>query len=85
MHRTQSAKTKQNRPQLFAVYFATFCRRRHKLRRPMHALDDPKQHCRDKAQGKYTHQVMHDPPPPPTRGSINVNCGLVLRHFGACG
>jgi hypothetical protein len=28
------------------------------------ALDEPKEHRRDKAHGKYTHNVMHDPSPP---------------------
>jgi hypothetical protein len=37
------------------------------------ALDNPKQDCEQETQSKQTHNVVHDPPPPSMRNSINVN------------
>jgi hypothetical protein len=34
---------------------------------PRLRLDNPKQDCEQETQSKQSHNVMHDPPPPPMR------------------
>jgi hypothetical protein len=40
---------------------------------PRLRLDNPKQDCEQETHSKHTHNVMHDPSPPPRSGSIKFN------------
>jgi hypothetical protein len=41
---------------------------------PRVPLDNPKQDCEQETQSKQTHNVMHDPPPPPMRINVKYQC-----------